>query len=78
MSARALQALEDINFTGSTQGNITYLMQAKLFYLGFYKAVPSGRFGDGRTSEALRNFQYAKKMNVTGALDDSTIAMIFA
>jgi GH25 family lysozyme M1 (1,4-beta-N-acetylmuramidase) len=78
MSARALQALEAINFTGSTQGNITYLLQAKLFYLGFYKAYPTGRFGDGRTSESLRDFQYAMGMNVNGALNDSTIAAIFA
>jgi hypothetical protein len=77
MSTRSLQALEAINFTSSTQGNITYLMQAKLFYLGFYKAYPTGRF-DGRTTEAIRDFQYARGMNVSGALNDSTIAAIFA
>ncbi len=68
--------LNSIPFGGTTQGRITFMIQSKLFYLGFYKAAPSSKF-DGRTTEALRDLQYSRGLEVTGAMNSETIAELF-
>jgi GH25 family lysozyme M1 (1,4-beta-N-acetylmuramidase) len=76
MGPDSLDALASISFGSGTQGWITYLLQSKLFFMGFYKVAPSGRF-DGRTSEALRDFQYANGLHVNGQVNDVTVYTLF-
>lgn len=45
--------------------------QSKLNNLGYQTGQPDGVFGP-RTQEALRNFQKAKNIAVTGQLDEKT------
>lgn len=59
LSQEYLGLLSDLKFTSSTKGNITYLIQARLFFLGYYKEKPTSRFDDN-TREALKKFQHSK------------------
>ncbi len=61
-----LEAVDSIDFVlGETGGNITYLLQVKLFYKGLYTNALSGQF-DSETSKALEKYQQSLNLTVTG------------
>lgn len=73
LSSDYLDLLSALKFTSSTKGNITYLIQAKLFYLGFYKEQPTSKF-DSSTQEALKLFQQSKKgLTANGEMSAATM-----
>lgn len=72
LDAHAMSYLEGITFTGETHGNITYLIQAKLFYLGHYKGELTSYFDQG-TVEAVKKYQISQDISSTGDLDEYTL-----
>lgn len=76
LTQKQLGYLGEIHFTSKTRGNITYLIQAKLFYLGYYKAAPTAAF-DANTKNAIRSFQIDKGLAVTGELDETVLGEMF-
>jgi lysozyme len=62
---------------GETGGNITYLIQAKLFYSGMYTNPLSGIF-DEHTVAALQRFQRSNRIIVTGMPDYDTLRLLLA
>lgn len=72
MDNQTLSYLEEINFTSATKGNITYLIQAKLFYKGFYKGELTSVF-DQKTVDALAAFQNANGLKGSGEMTDVTL-----
>lgn len=76
ISQKQIAYLCELNFTSKTKGNLTYLIQAKLFYLGYYKAQPTAVF-DGNTRNAIRSLQIDRKLDVTGRLSDETLKELF-
>ncbi len=72
LNLKQLDLLSEVTFTNKTQGNITYLIQARLFFLGYYKTMPSGVF-DSNTQSALRAFQSVKKLTTSAEMDWETL-----
>lgn len=64
--------LSEVTFTENTHGYITYLIQAKLFYMGHYKNTPSSWY-DSETVEAVRSLQRANDRDDNGVLDEPTL-----
>ena len=50
-------------------------VQHQLSVLGFYKSIVDGDFGPG-TRKAIRSFQRANKLDATGYLTDTTVALL--
>jgi len=50
-------------------------VQAQLHQLGFYNGPIDGKFGDA-TREALRRYQYEKRLPASGKMDDLTLAKL--
>lgn len=77
LTREQLDMLSEINFTSSTKGNITYLIQARLFYLGYYKVEPTSRF-DNNTQDALRQYQKSKSgLTANGEMSAETLSALF-
>lgn len=72
MTREAVNHIASVNFTSSTKGNITYLIQAKLFYKGLYTGELTARFDDN-TVAAVKKFQKSKGLEVDGHLDAPTL-----
>ncbi len=69
----ACQYLKSINYVkGKTKGNITYLLQAKLFYKGFYTQAPSGHYDDA-TAQAIYEYQMEHGLYADGSLSEETL-----
>lgn len=64
--------LDQLEFSESTQGNITYLIQTKLFYKGYYKGEPSYVF-DATTQEALKGFKMGNNLGSNGSMTPETM-----
>lgn len=60
-----------------TKGNLTYILQAKLYILGFDPKGIDGIFGNG-TEAAVKAFQKANKLAVDGKAGKETFAKLFA
>ena len=69
--ATEAQLLSSISFTSETSGRITTLVQCKLMYSGCYLQPVSGRFDDN-TVAAIKKYQQALGITVTGKLDLQT------
>lgn len=59
------------------KGNLTYILQAKLYILGFDPKGIDGIFGNG-TEAAVKAFQKANKLAVDGKAGKETFAKLFA
>ena len=74
-------SVEDIAFEEKTSivyGDFTEDVtdiQSKLQALGYFGIEPTGYFGD-YTVDAIKAFQEANKLNVTGELDEETLAVL--
>lgn len=64
--------LSDNTLSNSKKNKITYLVQARLFYLGYYEQSPSSIL-DSDTTAAIKAFQKAKGLGVTGNLNTETL-----
>lgn len=72
----ALNHLKSIDYKpGQTKGNITYLVQVKLFYKGLYTGYPTGEYDDA-TSKALAQYQKEYDLPGNGTLNADTIDML--
>jgi|GEM_PF-591844 len=77
-SSRLVSELSSINWKrNSTKGNITYLLQSKLFYSGCYQKELTGVYDD-YTYEALCAYQTKQGVSVTGVFDESTLRTMFS
>lgn len=72
LTKKQMDYLCEINFTGKTKGNITYLIQARLFFMGYYSGQPTAVF-DQNTRNAVKSFQIDKKLGVSGELANVTL-----
>ena len=54
---------------------MTMRVQVELMRLGYYKGKIDGKMGPG-TKEALRAFQRAQGLAVTGVMDNPTLAKL--
>lgn len=72
LTKKQMEYLCEINFTGKTRGNITYLIQAKLFFLGYYAGQPTAVF-DRNTRNAVKSFQMDKRLEASGELTNDTL-----
>ena len=54
---------------------MTMRVQVELMRLGYYKGKIDGKMGPG-TKEALRAFQQAQGLAVTGVLDNATLGKL--
>ncbi|GLR80288.1 hypothetical protein GCM10007856_29660 [Azospirillum oryzae] len=54
---------------------MTMRVQVELMRLGYYKGKIDGKMGPG-TKEALRAFQRAQGLAVTGVMDNPTLARL--
>lgn len=52
-------------------------VQAQLAALGYFDIEPTGYFGD-YTAQAVKNFQLANNLTVTGVVDEETYALLFS
>lgn len=78
MSNTLCEIISQVNFTSSTKGNITYMLQAKLYYLGYYNHPISARF-DSNTVAAVKAFQSDLGLNANGKLAGDTLyALLFS
>lgn len=77
MGTEELDMLSSVNWNSNTHGNITYLLQAKLFYEGYYTGGMTAYF-DQDTVEAVAAFQRAKGIQVTSVFDYNTLKKLFA
>lgn len=76
LSDSAMRHLKSINYTqGQTKGNITYLIQVKLFYKGMYSGYPTGAYDDD-TAAALARYQREYGLPGNGALNPDTLDML--
>jgi GH25 family lysozyme M1 (1,4-beta-N-acetylmuramidase) len=67
------QHLKSINYVkGRTKGNITYLLQVRLFYKGFYRQAPSGYYDDA-TAQAIYEYQLEHGLYADGNLNLETL-----
>lgn len=64
--------LASITFTSETGGNITYLLQAKLFYKGCYTGQLTARF-DENTVAAVKAYQQLAGITADGHIDAPTL-----
>ena len=64
--------IAEVHFTSETGGNITYLLQAKLFYKGYYTGELTSRF-DENTVAAVTAFQQARGLTADGHMDAPTL-----
>ena len=70
--------LQTIDFVPeSTKGNITYLLQVKLFYKGFYTGDITSVY-DSKTINSLERFQSQSGLSVNGLLDFTTLQYLLA
>ena len=76
MTRKELGVLSMLSFTSTTKGNITTLLQCRLFYKGYYTNMISGQF-DEHTVEAINNFQTANRLEVTGTMNLPTWLKLF-
>lgn len=74
-TSRVVHYISSVKFTSSTKGNITYLLQAKLFYKGLYPYELSGKF-DSNTVTAIKAFQAENGLKTTGTFDKATLEML--
>ena len=72
-----LDLLSEINWNANTQGNIVYLLQAKLFYAGYYTGSPTSQF-DQETTNAVTAFQQANSLPKSGKFDYQTLKKLLA
>ena len=73
LSEEAAQRLKSIDYVkGSTKGNITYLLQVRLFYKGFYRQAPDGVYDDA-TAQALYEYQLQYGLPADGDLNLDTL-----
>lgn len=73
MTDIACQHLKSIHYVpGRTKGNITYLLQARLFYQGFYRQALTGMY-DEATVQAIYEFQLENGLYADGHLNDATL-----
>ena len=70
------EILSAIQFTETTKGRITTLLQCRLFYRGLYTQPITGQF-DSHTVEALKAFQKEQSLTVTGTMDYDTWLKVF-
>jgi GH25 family lysozyme M1 (1,4-beta-N-acetylmuramidase) len=69
----ALYQLASINYVpGQTSGNITWLTQVRLFYMGHYTGYPTGSYDDA-TVEAIRLYQSQNGLEASGLLNQATV-----
>ena len=54
---------------------MTMRVQVELMRLGYYKGKIDGKMGPG-TKEALRAFQRAEWLAITGGMDNATLARL--
>lgn len=65
--------LSSISFVPyETKGNITYLLQVRLFYKGLYKGELTSQYDDGMI-EAVKTFQSNNSLSADGMLDYDTL-----
>ena len=76
ITPKELEVLSAIQFTSSTKGNITTLLQCRLFYKGYYTNMISGQF-DEHTAQALTAYQKQNQLVVTGVPDLITWTKLF-
>lgn len=72
MTREAVNYLAEVKFGSGTKGNITYLLQAKLFYKGMYTGPLTGQFDD-QTVAAIKAFQKDNGLDATGKLTSVTL-----
>lgn len=78
LGADEVNLLSSIQFvSGQTGGNITYLLQAKLFYKGAYTGELTGQFDDN-TVQAVKAFQQTNGIPANGGIDATTLKMLLA
>jgi hypothetical protein len=65
--------LSEVNYTPDTHGNIMYLIQTKLRYLGYYSSEPSS-WNDAETRDAISRFQSDYGLYNDGYLGWDTLA----
>ena len=77
MTSKDLANLSRFAFTlDKTQGNITTLLQCRLFYKGYYTDMISGKF-DSHSVDALTAYQKGNRLEVTGTMNAQTWAALF-
>lgn len=70
---RTLDYLSSIDYVcGQTQGNITYLLQVKLFYMGLYTQALNGAYDD-YMAQVVMEFQQTRGLPANGEITASTL-----
>lgn len=72
----ARRHLEGIQYVqGQTKGNITYLIQVRLFYKGLYHEYPTGEY-DEATAQAVYEYQIEQGLFADGQINEKTLRML--
>lgn len=72
ITAKEVSYLNEVNWSRSTRGNITYLLQAKLFYDGYYTGSLTAKY-DSKTISAVKAFQKDNGLTATGFFDYASL-----
>lgn len=76
LSTHEMSLLDEVSWSSSTRGHITYLIQAKLFYYGYYQGALTSQY-DSNTMDAISAFQANNSLVADGYLDYDTLCAIF-